>query len=338
MTTTVVLIIFLTFFSRPFFVAALVCDLPYGLGVEEYDKDGPPTQANVEAIMAQFTFKTKSPYNVVLFFCGPCEMGFVTAAVKAKGYSVQHLAWYKHDLNTAGDPGRWTQALEYAVFGVIGGQDARAGHVSMPRDPTHRHNIVIGPSLQKLSKYYTLAGDVVVNKHEKPEYVVQQMLGPFLKPGDNVIVAGSGAGGEVRGLLSLGVNVFGFEQDPRQWRALNGLLAFWEPPAPSFAAWDRRAVLLGAKYAKARNVTNITLGLDKGDFERRLECKSCEESLFEVDFDLCENKKCGMPTCTKCSMKGSKGRVFCKVCFPNFSSDAAPAAVDPAQGAGGEAS
>ena len=37
-----------------------------------------------------------------------------------------------------------------------------------------------------------------VLQNEKPEYVVEAMLGPSLKPGDTVIVAGSGAGDAVR--------------------------------------------------------------------------------------------------------------------------------------------
>ena len=142
----------------------------------------------------------------------------------------------------------------------------------------------------------------------------------------------------MRGLLSLGFNVFGFEQDPRQWRALNGLCVFWQPPPRSCAAHDRQAVVHGVKFGKARNVLNVALGADEDKLEHKPECVSCAVSLFEVEFELCDNKKCGMPSCTKCTEKGSKGRVFCSVCFPSFSSDAPPAAVDPAQGAGGEAS
>ena len=51
--------------------------------------------------------------------------------------------------------------------------------MSMRKDPIRRHNIVIDLLLQELFKYSTLAGTVIVNQNEKPEYVVQALLGPF---------------------------------------------------------------------------------------------------------------------------------------------------------------
>ena len=101
------------------------------------------------------------------------------AALKAKGYFVQPFVGYKYDLNTAGDLGRLTQTCEYAVFRVFCGQDAPHHHMSMRKDPIRRHNIVIDLLLQELFKYSTLAGTVIVNQNEKPEYVVQALLGPF---------------------------------------------------------------------------------------------------------------------------------------------------------------
>ena len=43
------------------------------------------------------------------------------------------------------------------------------------------------------------------------------MLVTYLTPGHTVIVAGSGAGGEVLGLLALGAHVIGSENDLRQY-------------------------------------------------------------------------------------------------------------------------
>ena len=95
------------------------------------------------------------------------------------------------------------------------------------------------------------------------------------------------------GLLSLGVNVFGFELDPRQFAALIGLLAVWHVALPSFEACDRQAVFYGARFAKACNVLNVQLGEDDDALKRKAVCASCGESLFERDFEFCGSKKSG---------------------------------------------
>ena len=56
------------------------------------------------------------------------------------------------------------------------------------------------------------------------------MLVTYLTPGDTVIVAGSGAGGEVLGLLALGAHVIGSENDLRQYMGLDALMISWSPP------------------------------------------------------------------------------------------------------------
>ena len=56
------------------------------------------------------------------------------------------------------------------------------------------------------------------------------MLVTHLTPGDTVIVASSGAGGEVLGLLALWAHVIGSDNDLRQYMGLNALMIFWSPP------------------------------------------------------------------------------------------------------------
>lgn len=293
-----------------------MCDLPYGIGAESYDQTGPPTLKQVSDILAEFNYINTGDFCVALFFVGESEIGIVKEALVSKGFTPQPLYWYKYDLNTAGDPGRWTQAVENAVIGVIGSNESRSSQMSHNRDPTYRHNIVVGPALHTLSKHYGREGVSVINMHEKPEYVVQSMLGPYLKPGDSVIVAGSGAGGEVRGLLSLGVHVVGFENDQRQWMAVNALMTSWSPPPPSLLAFNRDAIQAAVKYSKAYVAANTSSEGVRGDdvATSRPLCTTCDAFLAEVEFEFCANKKCRSAVCLTCLKKGDDGKLICKKC------------------------
>jgi hypothetical protein len=297
--------------------AALVSDLPYGIGAEAYDQQGPPTCKQVSDILAEFIFLNTGDFYVALFFVGEKEIGVVSEALTQKGFTPQPLFWYKVDLNTAGDPGRWTQAVECAVLGILStSAGSRNVQMSHPRDPTCRHNIVHGPALHKLSKNYCADGVRVINQHEKPEYVVQAMLGPYIKPGDTVIVGGSGAGGEVRGLLALGVHVIGFENDETQWRALNALMTSWSPPPPSRLAFTRDAILAAQKYSRAYIAANeVSAAAAEGEeAEYKPVCTTCSALLSDVEFDFCTSKKCKKAVCLSCLKRTDDGKLLCKVC------------------------
>ena len=295
---------------------------------------GPPTLRHISDILTEFNFITSAQFSVVLFFVGEGEIGLVKEGMVAKGFTPQPLYWYKTDLNVSGDPGRWTQAVENAVIGVKG-HEHRGSHMSLNPNPTYRHNIIHGPALHTFSKHFGRAGVSVINQHEKPEYVVQAMLGPYLKPGDNVIVAGSGAGGEVRGLLALGVHVVGLENDPRQYMALNALMISWSPPRPSLLAFTRDAMLAAMKYSKAYVMTNSAVSgqaEDDGAPSSPL-CTSCSSPLSEVEFEWCEVKKCQKAVCVQCVEYTDAGKKFCKKCIQ----DLVAVGGNPASSAGGAA-
>ena len=59
---------------------------------------------------------------------------------------------------------------------------------------------------------------------EKPEYVAKWILRRLTKPGDTVIIAGFGAGGDVRGALNAGCNVYAIEQDLKQFNATKRMM------------------------------------------------------------------------------------------------------------------
>ena len=82
----------------------------------------------------------------------------------------------------------------------------------MPADPLQRHNIIIGP---KMGKRAVDVDEKEINVCEKPAYLSEWILRKLTKPGDTVVVAGFGAGGDLRGALNAGCNVLAIEQDVR---------------------------------------------------------------------------------------------------------------------------
>jgi hypothetical protein len=68
----------------------------------------------------------------------------------------------------------------------------------------------------------TYADGTVVNQHEKPPGLVQTFIKMHCSPGDNVLVIGAGAGGDVEGVIEARCNCICIEKDDKQYAALRG--------------------------------------------------------------------------------------------------------------------
>jgi len=70
----------------------------------------------------------------------------------------------------------------------------RTCRVNMPSDPRLRHNIIVGPSLASCAMHDE--DKKPINIREKPAYLAQKIVEPYLQPLDWVIVPCAGACGE----------------------------------------------------------------------------------------------------------------------------------------------
>ena len=158
----------------------------------------------------------------------PIQTHAVTKVLETTGYQhIQMLTWYKFDQQLAGPVFRMTSATEVALVAYWGNvkQDAR-GMFNMPTNPTSRHNVVLGPGKRVLSKN-TLGQ--ATNVHEKPDYLSEYIINWFSNMDAWIMVAGFGAGGDLRGILNASRNVVGIENDPKQYAATTGILRNYAP-------------------------------------------------------------------------------------------------------------
>ena len=81
------------------------------------------------------------------------------------------------------------------------GAPTAVNYINMPTDPLQHHNIINGP---KMGKRAVDVDEKEINPCEKPDYFAEWILRRLTKAGDNVIVAGFGAGRDLRGALNAG--------------------------------------------------------------------------------------------------------------------------------------
>ena len=172
--------------------------------------------------------KGPQPLCSVVLWTNPCEIGNVTKVLMENGFKhIQYLTWYKQSFNmVTSPPCMFLPATEIAVIAFYGNTSHGSQYLNMPTDPLQRHNILIGPKMGKRA-VDTEGRDV--NVCEKPEYIAEWILRRLTKPGDNVIIGGFGAGGDLRGALNAGCNVFAIEQDLRQFNATKRMMNVFVP-------------------------------------------------------------------------------------------------------------
>lgn len=143
----------------------------------------------------------------------------VSKAMKEQAFKSQSdIVWYKFNQNQEG-----TQSLTRAVeYGTVGFKDGRKQvQWYMSANPTERHNMAVGGTMRRLHKR---SNGNSVNAYQKPPYLSRHIVKSWLAPGSTVVVGGVGAGGDVEGLISAGMNVVGFENDLEQCKEL---LSIW---------------------------------------------------------------------------------------------------------------
>jgi hypothetical protein len=167
---------------------------------------------------------TKESYTVVMKHSVPNAQATVAAHEQNGIIKANPAFWYKVNQNMVGDPNDLVPAVKMLHVGMKNS----AGHpviANMSKNPLEHHTIICDTS-QTTRKLYP-GTPTVVSPCETPGYVIQWALSNFSQRGDIIVVAGSGAGGDVCGALEWGANVFAIDSDARQVELLrNDLLTF----------------------------------------------------------------------------------------------------------------
>ena len=220
----------------------------------------------------------------------PFQLGLVRQVLEDNGFKfIQILTWYKQSFNVVNGPAcTFLPSTEVAVIAFHGNPTFGAQYLNMPLDPLQRHNILIGP---KMGKRAVDTEGKEVNPCEKPEYVAEWILRKLTKPGDNVIIAGFGAGGDMRGALNADCNVYAIEQDLKQFNASKRMMHLFVPKPDLSMVVTRDQLTFGHQCLE-------TLGPYRDNADGSVfTCPLCGYG-WPGKGNLCN--RCGYPFCHKC--------------------------------------
>jgi hypothetical protein len=220
-------VIYVSCLRCSFCVGLAIKDEPFGLHLHSSgDNDSPgwdsidkiPTEQQRTSFM-QCLQLYNDPASPTVFFtyCQPYQMQAVKECMEAFGYIHGHpMYFYKVGQNAGG-----LKQFIYAVdTGFIAYRPSRDKVAWLgPANPLQRHNIIFVPNMK--DKRLTSSDGKTVNRTEKHPLCTRALCARFCKKGDWVLVAGSGAGGDVEGALGAGCNVVAIEKDSFQFQHCN---------------------------------------------------------------------------------------------------------------------
>jgi hypothetical protein len=215
--------------------AAVVFDQPYGVSDNDWDQQW--TLEEFMMLFRQLDAQKGGDKYMIMVYCSDVMIGQTVQALEAHGFSkCETNHWYKCNLNTEG------RSLVFAFEHFVVAYRGRRSDFDfkLPTNPLLRHNIMWGPQQRNFHK---LSGGKPINPFQKPSYIVNRLLETCLQPGSNVVVIGSGAGGDVEGAVAAGMNVYAFENDPKQYKAV---IPIWQKYASDVSASSIKEVFASA--------------------------------------------------------------------------------------------
>jgi hypothetical protein len=188
----------------------LYIDSPYGLGYEDWDKKSFDVQ-DYRSMFKQMEAITSMENYIAVVWSTRDNGALVKQAMVEQSFKyTQEVSWYKYNQNQEGTQ-NLVNSLEHCTIGF------REGRKSVPwfmsPNPSLRHNLAVGGTQRKLHKR---TNGHPVNQYQKPPYLARSIAKAWLPPGSTVVVGDVGAGGDVEGFISAGMNVIGFENDTEQ--------------------------------------------------------------------------------------------------------------------------
>jgi hypothetical protein len=177
---------------------------------------------------------------------------------------------------------------------------------------------LVGPGQRTYIK--TSAG-VNVNVCQKPAYLAEYFGKHYCQPHSNVVVLGSGSGGDVQGLMNSGLKVHAIEQDEKQSQAMMANLRTYKV---NNEFWK---LVPNAKFRVVRETAQVDDGVEAPPID--VKCGSCGKDTQVPPAEKCHS--CGAFCCPECFPR--PGVTGCLVCDDDFRSLDVVLPKAPAEGA-----
>ena len=282
----------------------MIADFPYGLKVAAWDQAA-PTEDEIKGLLRGFQFlQGNRELASVVLWSNHFQLGLVQSCLAELNFKhIQVLTWHKNNFNqVTSAPCSMLHTTEVAIVAFHGNPSKAAQYINMPENPLERHDILVGP---KLAKKCLDLEEKEINPCEKPAYVAEWILRRLTRPGDNVLVCGFGAGGELKGALNAGCNVLGIELDQRQYHAVRNMMPVFVPKSDLSMVTTAAQMIFG-------NECMASLGAYRdnkagGEFD----CSICAQSWPGAAKWHCSVCECSF--CAGCV----KGWEYCKNCSPD---------------------
>jgi hypothetical protein len=200
----------------------VIKDPPFGQKLHNLDSgkkwdELKPTPKHRQDCFTYFSLMQQAPACVWLEYCPAQQTHEVAAALELDGWKDAHeMYFWKSDQNMTGMY-QYIWSVDPAMIAYKPTMN-KVPWVGEP-NPLTRQNLVVSRGMMK--KRLTDVQGNPVNKTEKNPMNARVICNRHTKPGDNVLVLGTGAGGDVEGALVSGCSVVGVESDKLQFDACN---------------------------------------------------------------------------------------------------------------------
>ena len=274
----------------------LYIDAPYGLGYEEWDKKAFDLQ-DYKSIFKQMEAITSMENWIAVVWTARDHGSIVVQAMLEQGFkATQEICWYKFNQNQEGTQ-NLVNSLEHCTIGFKEGRKSVPWFMSA--NPSERHNLAVGGTQRKL---HMRVNGTPINAYQKPPYLARSIVKAWLPPGSTVIVGGVGAGGDVEGLISAGMNVVGFENDSEQTSPLVSVWNKYESDFKSngkfgWAEQEPMGTFGGMHFEKASNLSNYKRFLETLIAEE----EGLQEPSEEIPQAIPATQRILGPACGSCS-------------------------------------
>ena len=205
----------------------LYWDMKFGRGYADWDAEA-HSEDELDHILKAFCLLNKhTTFHTAVIWCDYRQIAMLEKVLEGASYNhIQPIYWYKCEQNQQLAAHLRVPAVEVGLIAFHGSVNSFTPYINVPMDLYERHNIVVGPG----QRTYTRNSEgVVVNPCQKPPYLAEYFGQQYCQPHSNVVVLGSGAGGDVQGLMNSGLKVHAIESDPKQSSAMMAFLRTYTP-------------------------------------------------------------------------------------------------------------
>ena len=178
-------------------------------------------------------------------------------------------------------------AVETGLIAFHGTVTNFTPYINVPMDLYDRHNIVIGPG-QRTYVRHSEGG--VVNPCQKPPYLAEYFGQHYCQPHSNVVVLGSGAGGDVQGLMNAGLKVHAIEQDQKQAAAMMAQLRSYTPSC-------QLGKIVPSERVRGKGEADEEVKVEEKILE--VKCAQCKADTQSPPAQQCHS--CAAYVCTPCA-------------------------------------